>query len=70
MIIKLDGTWILVALMVPPQILMIMLGIAPKSFWRELAAKHPLTAHGLWGFSHLFGPLSRPGEPAWERLKD
>lgn len=38
--------------------------------WCGLAEKHRTAAHFLWGFSHLFGPLSRPGEPpAWERLK-
>ena len=62
--------WILVSVVIPPQILMVGLNFAPKRFWRSLASKHRATAHFLWGFSHLFGPLSRPGElPAWERLR-
>lgn len=60
--------WPLVALLLAPQIAMVALNHAPKSFWRGLAAKHPSVAHCLWGFSHMFGPLSKPGEPAWERL--
>lgn len=63
------AAWTLVAVLLPPQFLMIGLSHAPKSFWRNLARKHRTLAHYLWGFSHLFGPLSRPGEqPAWERL--
>lgn len=62
--------WILIAVILPPQFLQIGLMFAPRSFWRNLAAKHRGLAHYLWGFSHLFGPLSRPGEPpAWERSR-
>jgi hypothetical protein len=65
-----DGlVWGLVAILMAPQIFMVLLSFAPKQFWRGLAAKNRKAAHYLWGFSHLFGPLSRPGEPpAWEKL--
>ena len=62
--------WILVSVVIPPQILMVGLNFAPKRFWRSLAARHRMAAHFLWGFSHILGPLSRVGEPpAWESLR-
>lgn len=63
--------WAVAALILIPQAFMVGLTFAPKSFWRGLATKHRATAHFLWGFSHLFGPLSRPGgPPAWELMPD
>jgi hypothetical protein len=66
-----DGlAWGLVALLGAPFVLQLGLIYAPKQFWRGLAGKNRAAAHLLWGFSHLFGPLSRRGEPpAWERLR-
>lgn len=61
--------WTLVALVCVPQLLQLGLMYAPRSFWRGLATEHRKAAHFLWGFSHLLGPLSKPGEPpAWERM--
>jgi hypothetical protein len=61
--------WGLVAILIIPSFLQIALMWAPKSFWRGLCERNRKAAHFLWGFSHLFGPLSRPGEPpAWEKL--
>ena len=60
----------LIAVLIIPSILMFGLGFAPKAFWRGLAEEHRATAHFLWGFSHMFGPISKPGDPpAWEKMK-
>lgn len=66
-----DATaWSIVALLMVPIVFQVALSYAPKSFWRTLGAKNETLAHMLWGFSHPFGPLSRPDEPpAWERLR-
>ncbi len=63
--------WSLVAICLAPQIAMIGLQFAPKSFWRGFSRQHRSAALFLWGFSHMFGPRAKPGEPApWERLRD
>lgn len=58
--------WVLIPLASAFVIVQIALSFAPRSFWRGLDEHSGAAAHFLWGFSHIFGPLSSPGLPGWE----
>lgn len=63
--------WSFVAVLLGLQLPMVVLTFAPASFWRALDRQRPLLCGFLWGYSHLFGPRIRIGQPKpWDRSYD